>query len=149
LAEKGECRKAQNKALRCLGITLIVSLPASVALYFLAPYAAKLLFGSLGEEGLSLLVLLVKVMAVNAVTSSLVQTSSACLTALGKPKMSAVSQWTACILRVMLTAALLGIFHLSALGAAIAANCSFLVAFILNFCYIIKERNKGQRGRQS
>ena len=84
-------------------------------------------------------------MAVNAVTESLVQTSSACLTSLGKPLKSTVTQWVTAILRVALTAALIKFTDLSITGAAISANCSYLVATLINFWYIIKEKpNKGQ-----
>ena len=86
-----------------------------------------------------MLLLLVRIMSVNAVTLSLVQTSSACLTALGKPIKSTVTQWVTAILRVLLTAALIKFTSLSIAGAAISANCSYLVATLINFWYIIRE----------
>ena len=89
-------------------------------------------------------------MAVNAVTLSLVQTSSACLTSLGKPVKSTVTQWVSALLRVALTAVLIKFTSLSILGAAISANCSYLVAALLNFWYIITVRKSGNaRGTEN
>ena len=80
-------------------------------------------------------------MAVNAVTLSLVQTSSACLTSLGRPIKSTITQWTTCILRVAITAVLIKFTPLSIEGAAIAANCSYLVAALINIWYISREKS--------
>lgn len=140
LAERGETKKAKKTAYKALLITFIISVPCAFALYFLSPIAANLIFKSLSESEKSLLVNLVKIMAINAVTSSLVQTSSACLTALGKPLKSTVTQWISSFLRVLLTAILIKFTNLSVVGAAISANCSYLVAIILNFWYISREK---------
>lgn len=139
LAAEGRMKEAKKKAYKALWITLLVSLPAAAALFVLAPYAARLIFGSLGAEERELLVLLVRIMAANAVTASLVQTSSACLTALGSPLKSTATQWISSLLRVALTAVLIKFTSLSVAGAAISANCAYLVAVALNFWYIIRE----------
>ena len=145
LAEKGDTDAAKAKAYKALLITFAISAPAAVALFLFAPFAVNLIFKSLEPENKQLLLLLVRIMSVNAVTLSLVQTSSACLTALGKPIKSTVTQWVTAILRVALTAALIKFTDLSITGAAISANCSYLVATLINFWYIIKEKpNKGQ-----
>lgn len=141
LAEKGDIYAAKQKAFKALIITFLISAPAAALLYAFAPLAVKLIFSSLSAGEKSVLVTLVKIMSVNAVTSSLVQTSSACLTALGKPIRSTVTQWLTAALRVLLTAAL--IKPLSISGAAISANCAYLVAAFINFCYIIREKHDG------
>lgn len=141
LAEKGDIAGAKKKAYKSLLITLAVSLPAAVALYFLAPLATRLIFGSLQGEEKSLLINLIKILAVSSVTQSLVQTSSACLTALGSPVKSTVTQWTTAILRVGLTAALIAFTPLSITGAAWAANCANFVATFMNLCYIIRVKS--------
>lgn len=136
LAASGDIKGAKKAVYKALLYTLYISVPSAVVLYLFAPLAGRLLFSSLGEEELSLLVTLVRIMAINAVTSSLVQTSSACLTSLGKPLWGTVTQWTTCILRVALSAALVALTPLSVTGAAISANCCYLVAVIANLCYI-------------
>ena len=151
LAEKGDIEGAKRKAFKALLITFAISAPAAVALFAFAPLAVKLIFASLGAEEKSLLTVLVKIMAVNAVTLSLVQTSSACLTSLGSPIESTVTQWTTAVLRIALTAVLIKFTNLSISGAAISANCSYLVAVLINFWYIIRYKNssKGERNENN
>ena len=148
LAEKGDIDGAKSKAYKSLLITFAISLPAAVALFVFAPLAVRLIFSSLQGEEKEILLTLVRIMA--AVTLSLVQTSSACLTSLGKPVKSTVTQWVSALLRVALTAVLIKFTSLSILGAAISANCSYLVAALLNFWYIITVRKSGNaRGTEN
>ena len=142
LAESGDMAGAKKKAFKSLAITLAVSLPAAVGLYFLAPLATRLIFGSLQGEEKELLISLIKILAVSSVTQSLVQTSSACLTAIGYPVRSTVTQWTTAFLRVGLTAGLIAFTNLSISGAAWSANCAYFVAMVMNFCYIIMAGKK-------
>lgn len=143
LAEKGDIDGAKKKAYKALLITFAISLPASVVLFAFAPLAVKLIFASLADGEKTILVNLVRIMAVNAVTLSLVQTSSACLTSLGRPVRSTLTQWTTAILRVALTAVLIKFTGLSIAGAAISANCCYLVAALMNFWYISREKSNG------
>lgn len=138
LAERGDMHGAKKKVLRALLITFAVSLPAAAGLYIFAPLAAKYIFGALSAGEKEVLITLIRIMAVNAVTESLVQTSSACLTSLGYPLRSTAVQWISCTLRVSLTAALIYFTPLGVYGAAWAANCAYLVAMLLNFWYIIR-----------
>jgi stage V sporulation protein B len=143
IADSGDMVAAKAQAKKCILVTILISLPMAVALYFLSPIAAKLIFSSLSDEHRQLLITLVKIMSVNAVTLSLVQTSSACLTSLGYPLKGTISGWTAAILRVALTFLLIKFTSLSIVAAAISANCCYLVAVIMNFCYIISVKKKG------
>ncbi len=137
LVTKGDYRAAFAVCKKCLLITFAVSLPCAVAVYFGAPLATSVIFRSLSTQNKALCVRLVRMLAPTAVTLSLVQTSSACLTALGKPKFNVLTQWVLSGLRVILTVALIPIGNLSVAGAAISANCCYLLAVLLNFCYII------------
>lgn len=153
LAERGDIAAAKKSAMNALLYTFLVSLPMAIALLAFAPLAAKLIFGSLGAEEKNLLIFLVRVCAVNAVTISLVQTSSAALTALGKPRVGAATQWISAILRVALTAVLIKFTNLSITGAAISSDCCYLVATLINFWYIIRkgggyENNVDRLGRR-
>ena len=141
LAERGDIAGAKRKAYKALLMTLAIAAPAAVALFVFAPLAVRVIFSSLQAEEKSLLVQLVRIMAVNAVTLSLVQTSSACLTSLGRPIKSTVTQWVTAILRVGLTALLIKFTPLSIGGAAISANCSYCVAALINMWYIIREKH--------
>ncbi len=142
LAAKGDMRAAKKQAAKALSYTAAVSVPFAVALYAFAPLAARIIFPSLTGGEKELLITLVRIMSVNAVTSSLVQTSSACITSLGKPLLGTVTQWVTAVLRVAVSAALAAFTPLSVVGAAVSANCCYLVAVVLNFCYIITVKNK-------
>ncbi|MDE7330461.1 MAG: polysaccharide biosynthesis protein [Clostridia bacterium] len=146
LAESGDIAGAKQKAFKALFITFIVSLPAAAGLYFLAPVAASLIFRSLQGAEKELLISLIRIMAVSSVTLSLVQTSSACLTALGYPIRSTITQWTTAILRVGVTAGLIYFTDMSISGAAWSANLAYFVAMLLNFWYIIRvtKRNENE-----
>ena len=142
LAEKGDADGAKGKAFKAILFTFLISVPAALILFIFAPPAADMIFPSLQQSERELLCDLVKIMSVNAITLSLVQTSSACLTALGSPVKSTVTQWVTGILRVALSALLIKFTSLSIMGAAISANCSYLVAALINFWYIIRYKAK-------
>lgn len=138
LAESGNMPAAKKKAYKALLITLLVSAPAAVGLYIFAPLAAKIIFGSLSQAERDTLVTLVRIMSVCSVTQSLVQTSSACLTSLGRPILSTATQWVTSAFRVGLLAILIIYTPLGIKGAAWAANGAYFVASLLNIWYIIK-----------
>ncbi|MGN1061255.1 MAG: polysaccharide biosynthesis protein, partial [Candidatus Coproplasma sp.] len=136
LAAKGDIEGAMKRVKKSLLFTALISLPFAIGLYIFAPLAVRLFFPSLQAAEKVLLIKLVRIMSVNAVTSSLVQTSSACITSLGKPVWGMVTQWTCAILRVMLSSALVALTPLSITGAAVSSNVCYFVAIIINLCYI-------------
>ena len=93
LAESGNMPEAKKQSLKALLITFAVSLPAAAGLYIFAPLAAKLIFGSLGEEQRAVLITLIRILAVSSVTESLVQTSSPSITALEGPLRATETKW--------------------------------------------------------
>lgn len=137
LAQKGEWKRAKTKVWRAFLFTLVIALPSAVIIYLSAPLLVNLIFSHLTAEEKSLVVSLCRVLAVNTVTLSLGQTSSACLTALGKPRQSAVSQWFAMGVRVLASTLLLLLTH-SIYGVAVASIFGYLVAFLCNLWYIIR-----------
>lgn len=149
LAERGDIAAAKREASKSLLLTLAISLPFAAALYFLSPLAVDTVFRSLQQTEKELLISLVRIMSVNAVTLSLVQTSSACLTSLGKPLCGTVTQWISSALRVALSALLTAFTPLSIVGAAISANCCYLVAVLLNFWYIYRVKAKFTGNKQN
>ncbi|MGN0806373.1 MAG: oligosaccharide flippase family protein [Candidatus Coproplasma sp.] len=145
LAAKGDMHGAVNKVKKSLLYTALISLPFAVGLYLFSPLAVRLFFPSLQAAEQVLLIKLVRIMSVNAVTSSLVQTSSACITSLGKPVWGMVTQWTSAVLRVLLSSVLVAFTPLSITGAAVSSNVCYFVAIILNLCYIttVKKSSDG------
>lgn len=146
LAAKGDIKGAKREARRALGYTAAISIPFAIALFVFAPLAARIIFPSLSAGEKELLITLVRIMSVNAVTSSLVQTSSACITSLGNPLHGTITQWVTAVLRVGLSSALVAFTNLSITGVAVSANVAYLVAVIINFWYIITVNNsKGHK----
>ena len=145
LAAAGREEEARAAAVKMAVMTLAVGIPSAVGLYVFAPLAVNVIFRSLGAAQGALLIKLIRVMSVNAATLSLVQTASACLTALGAPLRATAVQWATCILRVLLTALFIKYTSLSVLGAAIAANIAYFVAAALNVWYIIQNGKRRPR----
>lgn len=144
LAQSGRISEAKEMCKKALLYTLILSLPCAAALFAFAPIATRIIFSSLSQSEAELLVRLVRIMAVNAVTLSLVQTSSACITSLGRPLFGTLSQWTSSAVRVALSAAFIAFTPLGISGAALSANIAYLVALVVNFCYIIGVKQTGR-----
>ncbi len=125
-------------------ITLALSLPSALGLYFFAEPAARVVFRSLKGEELSVLIGLIRVFAVSAITLSCVQTLSACLTAQGKPQYAALSMLLAVLVKTAIYIPLLKNPKISVYGLAYAANLCYLVAFLLDFVYnLIVSKRKG------
>lgn len=141
LAAKGDYKGAMANVKKSILYTALISVPFVIALLVFAPLAAKIIFPSLSAEEKTLLIKLIRVMSINALTSSVMQTSSACITSLGKPLHGVVTQWTTSLLRVALSALLVAATPLSVVGAALSANVCYFVAVIINLCYIIRIKN--------
>ncbi len=139
-----------------LGITVLIAAPAAIGLYLFAEPAVKIIFRSLQVEELATLVRLVKILSVSALTLSLVQTLSACLTAQGKPKFAALSMLIGVVVKTATYSVLLQRAEISVFGLAHATNLCYLIAFLLDLIYNIivskrkeKEHDNGNRVRSS
>ena len=128
-----------GRALFALKCTLYLAFPAAAALFAFPAPVCSLLFRLPAEEGAAL-ARLVRILSLSAVPLAAVQTLSACLTGLGRSKRAALSVALACALRLGAEAVLLRYPQISVFGAAYAAGGCYLVAFLLNLYYSIKER---------
>ncbi len=131
----GENGKTRKRILYALFITLLVSTPCAVGLYFFAEPTARIIFRSLQGEELQTLIALIKAFAVSAVTLSCVQTMSACLTAQGKPQYAALSMLIAITVKTTIYVFLLRDSTVSVFGLAYATNICYLVAFTFDLLY--------------
>lgn len=131
----GDAGLARSRVTKSLLFTLALALPSAIALFAFSPFAVSVIFSSLSGGERMLVVRLVKSMCLSAVAMPLVQTSSACLAALGRAGLGAVTQWSTCLVRVALSAAAVTALS-SVTGAAISANICNLVAVALNLWYI-------------
>ncbi len=141
-ARSGKGASPRKRVFFSLLVTVAVALPSAVGLYFFAAPAAKIIFRSLTGEELEILIGLIRAFSVSALALSLVQTSSACLTAQGKPQYAAISMSIAVVVKTAIYAALLQNPEISVFGLAYATNICYLVAFSLNLLYNLKVSKK-------
>ncbi len=133
--ETGNAKRRKGKILYALVITLLVSIPFAVALYLFAPTVARVLFRSLKQEELDILIRLVKTFSISAVTLSCTQTLSACLTAQGAPIRAALSMSVGIAIKTVLEIILLQNSQRSVFGLAFATNVCYAVSFLLNLIF--------------
>lgn len=127
-------------------ITLAVGIPSALGLYFLAEPTVKIIFRSLTGEELQTLIGLIRAFSVSALTLSCVQTSSACLTAQGKPQYGALSMLIALTVKTGLYTWWLQKPEISVFGLVYATNIAYFVAFFLNLLYNLRVSKK-RKGR--
>ena len=116
-------------------ITAAVALPSAVGLYFFAEPAAKIIFRSLTEEELLLLTKLIQHFSVSALSLSLLQTLSACLTAQGKPQYGALAMLVGVVVKTLLYGVWLKNPETSIYGLVYATNVCYAVALGLDFVF--------------
>lgn len=149
LRAAGRGREAEERALFALKCTLYLALPAAALLFAFPGPVCGLLF-RLPEGEMEVLVRLVRLLALSAAPLAAVQTLSACLTGLGRSKYAAFSVTLACILRLAAEFVLLQFPQISVFGAAYACIGCYLVAFLLDLYYSIRERkNRIRAGGQA
>ena len=132
----------RKKLLYVTGLTLLLSLPCALGLFFLAEPAVKIIYRSLQPSELQTLVGLVRAFSAGAVTLSLTQTLAACLTALGKPSRAALSMAVAVSVKTALNAVLVRNPDFSVYGAVIATNACYLVSAALDFFFALYHSKK-------
>ena len=121
-----------------LWVTIAVALPMAVGLYLFASPVVKIIFKNLEAEQISTLVGLVKTLSISALFLSCAQTLSACLTAQGKPQLSALSMLIAVTVKTLSYTLLLKNPKISVFALALATNLCYFVAFSLNLLYNIR-----------
>ena len=124
-------------------ITVAVALPSAIGLYFFAEPAAKIIFRSLTGEELLVLTKLIKSLSISALSLSLVQTLSSCLTAQGKPQYGALSMLIGVTVKTLLYGVWLKNPETSIYGLAYATNICYFIVMGLNFIFnIVVSRKK-------
>ncbi len=147
-AKTGEQTSPRKRIGYALFVTVAISLPCAVGLYLFAEPAAKIIFRSLAGEELTILIRLIRAFSVSALTLSCVQTLSACLTAQGKPQLSALSMLIAVAVKTGVYAVLLQNPEISVFGLAYATNLCYLVAFALDLVYNLYVSKKSARSNE-
>ena len=135
---RGNAEDGKTRALSSLFLTLLLSAPCALGLFFFARPVVSLLYGGLAPAEADVLVMLLKTVSVSAVSLAGVDTLAACLTGMGRAKKAALSMLVAVCVKFALEFALVPEFSVG--GAAIAANVCYLVAFFLDLYYTVKKK---------
>ena len=138
----GERASPRKRIFFSVFVTVAVALPSAVGLYLFAEPAAKIIFRSLKGEELSILVGLIRSFSVSALTLSLTQTLSACLTAQGKPQCAALSMLIGVVVKTVLYVVWMRNPQTSIYGLAYATNVCYLVVALLNFLFNLRASQK-------
>ena len=141
--EKGDSPK--KRIFFALLITVVVALPSAIGLYFFAEPAVKIIFRSLSGEELLVLIKLIKSFSISALTLSLVQTLSACLTAQGKPQYAALAMLIGVVVKTLLYAVWLKNPETSIYGLVSATNICYFIVMGLNFIFNIAVSRKKKK----
>lgn len=139
---RGEQGEGRRRALFALAVTLALALPCAAGLLVLAPHIVRLLYPALPAQDAALLVRLVRLLSVSAATLAAVDTLAACLTAMGLAERAALSMFIAVCVKAALQFALVGNPALGIVGAAVAANACYLVAFFLDLFYTVRKKRE-------
>ena len=136
-ATRGKGSSPRKRIFFSLLITVAVALPSVLGLYFFSEPAAKIIFRSLKGEELALLIGLIRAFSVSALSLSLAQTLSACLTAQGRPQYAAFSMFIGVAVKTVLYVCWLKNPQVSIYGLAYATNIGYVVVAALNFIFNI------------
>lgn len=141
----GEREKGRERAMTALLLCLGLALPCAVVLFAFAPLAVRLLYPALPAGDAALLVRLLRLSSVSAATLAAVDLLAACLTAMGLAKRAALSMLLAVLVKAGLQLLLVGNASYGILGAAVAANGCYLVAFFLDLFYTVMDKKSQKR----
>lgn len=139
---KGERGEGRRRALFALAVTLALALPCGAGLLLLAPYLVGMLYPALSAQDATLLTNLLRLMSVSAASLAAVDTLSACLTAMGLARRAVLSMLIAVVVKALLQVVLVGGTPLGIMGAAIATNGCYLVAFFLDLFYTVRKKRE-------
>lgn len=137
---RGDEEGGRKSALYALAISLALAVCCAFGLFVLARPIVKLLYGSLSPEDTETLVSLIRLLSVSAVTLSGAETLSACLTGMNRAKKAALSMFVAVLAKTLLQVVLVPRF--SIVGAAIAVNVCYMIAFSLDLFYTVVRTTK-------
>lgn len=137
-----DAKEGERRALFSLCATLALALPCAAGLLCFARPIVSLLYPSLDGAERALLIDLLRLLSVSALALAGTETLAACLTGLGRARRAALAMLIAVLIKFFLQCLLVPRF--SVLGAAIAANGCYLVAFFLDLFYTVTKK-QGRR----
>lgn len=138
---KSDKEREENQNLTLL-LTLVLAIPLALMVYFFAPTIVNILFSGLSvfQKGIS--VKLIKILSVNVIFVSLLQSTNAILIGNGKAYYPLISMMTGVIINTVLNFTLLYNQSLNIYACGIASITCYFTAFLINLIMIISGRFK-------
>lgn len=136
---KGDAEGAKRRTMYALSLTLLLAVPCSLGLLFLARPIVSILYPSLSASDAALLVKLVRLTAISATFLAGVDTLAACLTGMGRAKRAAGAMLVAVAIKFAVQFLLVSDPRFGIAGAAAAANLCYLIAFFLDLFYTVRK----------
>ncbi len=133
----GDGNGARDRALSVLSLTLLLSLPCALGLFFFSKTIVSLLYPTLAAAEADTLVRLIRLISVSALSLAGVDTLAACLVGMGRANRAAFSMLLAVCGKFVLE--FIFVPRLSVSGAALAVNFCYLLAFFLDLFYTVKK----------
>lgn len=132
LSESVDENEKKGKVMTAIFVTLIFSIIFAMGLYFLSPIAVKLLFGKLDQTEKTITVRLVKIMSINVIFHSVLQTANGVLIANGKTLKSLYGMLIGVIVKTILEVFLLFNPVYNIYGVAVSSIACYFVACLIN-----------------
>ncbi len=129
--------KVFEKCSSAIFTTLILAIVFAVIVYFFAEFAVNVLYGGLSLENKTAVVNMLKLSSISIITLSLMQTTVACVNALGRFKITMLSGVISGAVKIILTVILLKNPKINIFGAIYGDIFCYFVATFLNLSYII------------
>lgn len=133
--------RAKNQKLT-LSFTFMLSLAFAIAVYFFANSAVNILFGGLKESEKNVTVNLIKLLSINVLLLSVLQTQNSVLIGLGNAYLPLFSAGAGIIVRIILCLTLLKIPELNIYAGGISSIACYFIAVLINFIIIKTKRGK-------
>ncbi len=118
---------------KCLFYTLALSVPAAAACFIFAPLAVRILFSRLSASDSGTAVNLIKILSVNVVAASLLQTVNAILIGRNKLYAPTIGMTAGVAVKTVLLVLLVKKPEINVYGGAAALIACYFVANLLNF----------------
>lgn len=126
-----------EKCLKVATLTLLAGGLLGFLTYAFAPLGIKLLYGGLSAESKAVATEMLRVSSLSVIFLSLMQTTVACVNAIGKFKVTLVSGIIAGAVKITLSIILLSMPKINVFGAIYSDIACYFVACFINLGYII------------
>ncbi len=135
--DKAEKLKNQKFTLR---FTFFSSFIFALCVYFFSNFAVGVLFGGLGETEKAITVKLIKLLSVNVLFLSLLQTQNSVLIGLGKAYLPLIGAGVGLAVRIILCVILLKVPELNIYAGGISSIACYFTAVLINFIILKTKR---------